>query len=114
MPTITDKQFSDQDSSQVPDRAAGVRSGESPAPPANGMPRRRWLVVGGLATLAGLVLLQLDGTAVEAVGAALLGAVLVAAIALIVVRLGPQSQPDRQREALARDQFDRTGDWPAD
>jgi hypothetical protein len=78
------------------------------------MPRRGWIVIGGVATLAGLALLQLDGTVVEAVGAALLGAVLVAAIALIVVRLGPQSQPDREREARAREEFDRTGRWPAE
>jgi hypothetical protein len=78
------------------------------------VPHRRSLILGGIATLAGVVLLQLDGTVVEAVGAVLLGIVLVAAIALIVGRLGPQSQPDRDREALAREQFDRTGRWPAE
>jgi len=56
----------------------------------------------------------LDGTAVEAVGAVLVCLVLGASIALIVARLGPQSQPDRDREALARDEYDRTGRWPAE
>ena len=78
------------------------------------MPRRRWIVVCGLATVAGLALLQLDGTALEAVGAVLVGLVLAAAIGLIVARLGPQSQPDREREALAREEFERTGSWPAE
>ena len=78
------------------------------------MSRRNWIVAGGVATLAGLVLLALRGTAVEAVGAGLVGAVLLASIALIVVRLGPQSRPDREREALAREEFDRTGRWPAE
>jgi hypothetical protein len=71
-------------------------------------------VLSGLATVAGLVLLQLRGAAVETVGAVLLGAVIVASLALIVGRLGPQSRPDREREALAREEFDRTGRWPAE
>ncbi len=66
------------------------------------------------ATVTGLVLLGLRGTAVEAVGAGLVGVVLVASIGLIVVRLGPQSAPDREREALAREEFERTGHWPAE
>jgi hypothetical protein len=78
------------------------------------VPRRHYLILGGVATLAGLALLQLNGTVAEAVGAALLGGVLAAAIALIVGRLGPQSQPDREREALAREEFDRSGRWPAE
>jgi hypothetical protein len=39
---------------------------------------------------------------------------LVVVLGFVVVRLGPQSQPDREREALAREEFDRTGEWPAD
>jgi hypothetical protein len=39
---------------------------------------------------------------------------LVATIAVIVARLGPQSQPEREREEVARQEFDRTGQWPAD
>jgi hypothetical protein len=39
---------------------------------------------------------------------------LVAVIALIVGRLGPESQPEREREAAAREEFDRTGRWPGE
>ena len=49
-----------------------------------------------------------------AVGGVLLGGALLAGIALIIFRLGPQSQPDRAQEAGAREEFDRTGRWPAD
>ena len=37
MPTITNKRFSDQDPSQVPDGAGGSPSGEPPAPPRSGL-----------------------------------------------------------------------------
>jgi hypothetical protein len=39
---------------------------------------------------------------------------LVATIVVIVARLGPQSQPEREREEVARQEFDRTGQWPAE
>jgi len=39
---------------------------------------------------------------------------LLAMVWWIVGRLGPESQPDRAREARARDEFERTGEWPAD
>jgi len=65
--------------------------------------------------LAGFVLLQLPGNgALQSVGAALLLGALFAVIGLLVGWLGPQSRPDREREALAREEFDRTGFWPAD
>lgn len=65
--------------------------------------------------LAGFVLLQLPGnSALQTVGAVLLLGVLFAVIGLVVGWLGPQSAPDREREALAREEFDRTGSWPAD
>ena len=65
--------------------------------------------------LAGFVLLQLPGdSALQAVGAVLLLGVLFAVIGLVVGWLGPQSRPDREREALAREEFDRTGFWPVD
>lgn len=78
------------------------------------MPRRRWFIVCALATVAGVVLLQLHSAAAETVGAVLLCGVLAAAIVLIVGRLGPQSRPDREREALAREEFERTGRWPGE
>ena len=65
------------------------------------MPRRRSVATLVLATIAGVVLLELHGTAVETVGAILLVGELVVLIGLIVLRLGPQSQPDREREARA-------------
>lgn len=78
------------------------------------MPRRRWVATVVLATIAGIVLLELHGTAVETAGAILLVGELVVLIGLIVLRLGPQSQPDREREARAREVFERTGEWPGE
>jgi len=78
------------------------------------MPDRRWIVACGLATLAGFVLVALPGAALETTGVVILSLVLAAVIALIVARLGPQSQPDREREERAREEFERTGNWPAE
>jgi hypothetical protein len=79
------------------------------------VPSRKWSVTVGLAGLAGFVLLAVpDSGTLQIVGTVLLSIMLVAVIGLIVVRLGPQSQPEREREALAREQFERTGEWPAD
>jgi hypothetical protein len=47
-----------------------------------------------------------------AIGGVLLGGSLLAGIGVIILQLGPQSQPDRAREARAREEFDRTGHWP--
>ena len=64
--------------------------------------------------LAGFVILAVHGSDVlEAIGGLLLGGVLLVLIGLIVLRLGPQSRPDREREAQAREEFERTGEWPA-
>ena len=79
-----------------------------------GSSRRRLFATLGAATVAGIVLLNLSGTLPEAIGAILVTAVLVVAIGLIVLRLGPQSQPDREREERAREEFARTGEWPSD
>ena len=77
------------------------------------MPSRRWMVAVGLSGLAGFILLTVpDGGTEEIVGTVLLTFMLVAVIGLVVARLGPQSQPEREREALAREEFDRTGRWP--
>lgn len=78
------------------------------------VPGRGPIVTAGVATLAGLVLLTVGGTPAAVAGVVLLCLVLAGAIGLIVARLGPQSGPDREREALAREEFDRTGRWPAD
>lgn len=73
------------------------------------------MVTVGLAGLAGFVLLTVpDSGGAEIVGTILLAAMLVAVIGLVVVRLGPESQPEREREARAREEFDRTGEWPAE
>jgi hypothetical protein len=79
------------------------------------MPSLPWIVSVGVAGLTGFILLAIPGGgAQELVGTVLLALMLVAVIAVIVARLGPQSQPEREREELARQEFDRTGSWPAD
>ena len=79
------------------------------------MPSRPWIVSVGLAGVAGFILLAIPGSgAQELVGTVLLAGMLIAVIAVIVARLGPQSQPEREREEVARQEFDRTGHWPAD
>ena len=72
------------------------------------------MVALGLIGLAGFVILAIHGSDVlEVTGGVLLGGVLLVVAALITLRLGPQSQPDREREALAREEFARTGEWPS-
>jgi len=79
------------------------------------MPSLPWIVSVGVAGLAGFILLAIPGGgAQELVGTVLLAVMLIAVIAVIVARLGPQSQPEREREELARQEFERTGSWPAD
>ena len=79
------------------------------------MPSLPWIVSVAVAGLAGFILLAIPGSgAQQLVGTVLLAAMLVAVIAVIVARLGPQSQPEREREERARQEFDRTGSWPAD
>ena len=68
-----------------------------------------------MAGLAGFVLLAVPGSGTqEIIGTILLAGMLIAVIGVIVGRLGPQSQPEREREARAREEFDRTGSWPAE
>jgi hypothetical protein len=79
------------------------------------MPSRLWIATVATSGLAGFVLLAIPGSGTqEIVGTVLLAAMLVAVIALIVGRLGPESQPEREREAAAREEFDRTGHWPGE
>lgn len=79
------------------------------------MPSRAWIATVGVAGLAGFVLLAIPGSGTqEIIGTILLAGMLISVIGVIVVRLGPQSQPEREREARAREEFDRTGRWPTD
>lgn len=79
------------------------------------MPARVTIGLLGLAGLAGFVLLAVPGGGLQQViGSILLGVMLVVVVGTIVLRLGPRSQPDREREAQAREEFDRTGRWPSD
>lgn len=79
------------------------------------MLQRTAIVLVSLAGLAGFALLAVPGSGLqEVVGSILLGVMLVVVIGVILLRLGPQSRPDREREAAARDEFDRTGEWPSD
>jgi hypothetical protein len=78
--------------------------------------RRRgaWVALLSLAGLGGFVILALHGSdPLEALGGVLLGGALLVLVGLILLRLGPESLPDREREARARDEFERTGEWPA-
>jgi hypothetical protein len=73
------------------------------------------IVTVGVAGLAGFVLLALPGGgAQQVIGTVLLAIMLVVVLGVVAVRLGPQSQSDREREVHAREEFDRTGEWPAD
>jgi hypothetical protein len=77
--------------------------------------QRVGIVTVGVAGLAGFVLLALPGSGTQQViGTVLLAIMLVVVLGVVAVRLGPQSQPDREREARAREEFDRTGEWPPD
>lgn len=79
------------------------------------MLQRAAIVLVSLAGLAGFALLAVPGSGLqEVVGSILLGVMLVVVIGVILLRLGPQSRPDREREVAARDEFDRTGEWPPD
>jgi hypothetical protein len=79
------------------------------------MPDRRWIATVAVAGLAGFVLLTVPGGATqEIIGTILLAGMLVAVIGVIVLRLAPQSEPERAREARAREEFERTGEWPVE
>ena len=64
--------------------------------------------------LAGFVLLTAHPNgALVIVGVVLLVAALLAAVS-VTLRLGRRSQPDREREARAREVFEQTGRWPSE
>jgi hypothetical protein len=78
---------------------------------------RRAITIALLSTcsVTGFVILAThSNNTLVAIGGLLLGGSLLAGIAVIALSLGPQSQPDREREARAREEFDRTGRWPRD
>jgi hypothetical protein len=70
----------------------------------------------GIPTICGvagfLILEERSSTAVAAIGGILLGGALVGLLGVTMIRLVPRSQEDRDREAEAREEFDRTGRWP--
>jgi hypothetical protein len=77
------------------------------------MARKLAIAVPVVCGVAGFAILATHSSnAVTALGGALLGVALLAAIAVIMLALGPQSQPDRAREARAREAFESTGRWP--
>jgi hypothetical protein len=63
--------------------------------------------------LAGVVVALVgSSSALDALGASLVGAALVVLLINLFIRLSIQSNRDREREDRARDYFDRHGRWP--
>src|ERR1700728_260453 len=97
---------------------AGIAAGRSAeaAPPlaCGGVRRGAVIAVTAACGLAGFLLLNLpQSDATADIGVALLSfALLVAVVA--TVRAGRGSMSDREREASAREHFERTGSWPGD
>jgi hypothetical protein len=72
---------------------------------------RYWLP--GAIALAGVVVALVgSSSALDALGASLVGAALVVLLINLFIRLSIQSNRDRDREERARDYFDRHGRWP--
>jgi hypothetical protein len=69
------------------------------------------VVLPGSIALAGVALV-IAGGSLSAIGAALIGAAILVAIANLLIRLATSSTADRDREAAARQRFTRTGRWP--
>lgn len=90
-------------------------SAEPAAPLAcSGVSRGLLIAVTAVCALAGFVLLNLPQSGAVAVsGVALLSFALLVAI-VATVRAGRGSVADREREASAREHFERTGSWPSD
>jgi uncharacterized protein (DUF58 family) len=67
----------------------------------------------GAALLGGFVILSTPASgALADLGTALLAFALLAMLGLLLYLVGPGAGSDREEEALARDEFDRTGRWP--
>jgi hypothetical protein len=72
---------------------------------------RYWLP--GLIAAAGVGIALIGSTsALDALGASLVGAALVVLLINLFIRLSLESNRDREREDRARDYFDRHGRWP--
>ena len=96
-------------------RIATGRSAEAAPPLAWGGVRRAAVIaVTAACGLAGFLLLNVPQSGTPAnIGVALLSfALLVAVVA--TVRAGRGSMADREREASAREHFERTGSWPGE
>jgi hypothetical protein len=79
-----------------------------------GVARAFLIALTSVCCLGGFVLLNLpEGGTIDVVGVALLSLALVVAL-VAILRAGRGSLKDREREARARDQFERTGEWPSD
>lgn len=78
------------------------------------MPRAVLFTITGLCCLGGFVLLNLPQSGTLAIiGVVLLTIALLIGIGAIL-RAGRGSITDREREASAREHFDRTGRWPGE
>jgi hypothetical protein len=67
----------------------------------------------GAALLGGFVILSAPTSgALAELGTALLAFALLAMVGLLLYLVGPGAGAEREDEALARDEFDRTGHWP--
>jgi drug/metabolite transporter (DMT)-like permease len=62
--------------------------------------------------LAGLVLIVVGDSVARAAGIVLIGVALLVVLANVLVRLGIQSERDREREQQSRRFFSRHGRWP--
>jgi hypothetical protein len=79
------------------------------------MTRKIGIAIPTVCGIAGFVILATHSShGLIAIGGVLLGVALVSAIGVIILRLGPQSQPDRAAEARAREEFEKTGRWPGE
>lgn len=64
--------------------------------------------------LAGVVLLALGGDAAQGAGIVLIGVAALVVLANLLIRLGLDSERDREREEERRRWFSRHGRWPRD
>jgi hypothetical protein len=65
-----------------------------------------------LIALTGIVLAIAGDETWDAAGAVLVGVAALVALLNVLMRLGLESNRDREREERAREQFDRSGRWP--
>jgi drug/metabolite transporter (DMT)-like permease len=70
------------------------------------------LVLPVATAFVGLVLIVLGGDIVRGAGVFLIGAACLVVLANVFIRLGLQSERDREREEERRRYFDEHGRWP--